>query len=134
MVQETSSSANAVKGTIRIPSLDLRIRLSDGGAQLLSSRPNGVPLIASTNRKSFTNRFYETADPDARDKKSSRKNKFIKIMEMLDIVGDADTSNPRLWKVGLASNFEFDKFFVMPYPHRQHESAAKSSARRCLRR
>ena len=38
---------------------------------------------------SFTNRFYETANHDASDKECSGENKFILIMEILEITVDA---------------------------------------------
>jgi hypothetical protein len=88
--QATTDIISAIKAAKIIPSLDRRIRLSDGGAQRLSSRRNGFPLTASTNRKSFTDCFYEGANPDASDKKPSRKNKFIQIMEMVKPSGGAD--------------------------------------------
>ena len=36
---------------------------------------------------------------------------------MLEIAGDVARSDPCLWKAG--KRFEFDKFFVMPYPKRR---------------
>jgi hypothetical protein len=48
---------NAIKTTRIASNLNLRICLPTGGAQSFSWLLNGVPLVASTNRKSFTGTF-----------------------------------------------------------------------------
>jgi hypothetical protein len=56
---EASPIISAIKATKNITRLDLRIRRLP-----FSSRLNGVPLTASTNRMSFTSRFYQTESPE----------------------------------------------------------------------
>jgi hypothetical protein len=57
---KASNIIKAIKTMKIVPRMDLRVKLSDGGAYSFCSRLNGAPLTASTNRKSFTNHFYQT--------------------------------------------------------------------------
>jgi hypothetical protein len=82
--QETSIIIAAINATRITPSLDRRIVRSAGGAPPASSRLNGVPLTASTKRKSFTPGFYSTGDTHTSGKKASAKNEFIQIMIILE--------------------------------------------------
>jgi len=56
---EASPIISAIKAAKNITKLDLRIRRLP-----FFSRLNGVPLTASTNRTSFTSRFYQTEGPE----------------------------------------------------------------------
>jgi hypothetical protein len=74
-----SNTITAIKAPKSITTLDLRIRRMDGNAYPFSSRLNGVPLAASTNRISFTHRFYQIVKARNSSKKPAIKNKFINI-------------------------------------------------------
>jgi hypothetical protein len=52
-----SNISSAIEAIKLVTRLDLRIRRLDSGALFFSSRLTGMPLIASTKRKSFTCRF-----------------------------------------------------------------------------
>jgi len=55
--EASSNIISAIAAIKLIPRLNLRIRRLNSGALFFSSRLNGVPLTASTKRKSFTCRF-----------------------------------------------------------------------------
>ena len=75
----TSSIISAIKAPMSITKLDLRTRRMGGDAYPFSPRLNGVPLTASTNRISFTYRFYQTIKSRNNSKGPPSKNKFIAI-------------------------------------------------------
>ena len=65
---------SAIKATKSSSRPDLRIR-----RLAFFSRRNGVPLTASTNKMSFTCRFYQTEGQETAEIGPLSKNKFIAI-------------------------------------------------------
>jgi hypothetical protein len=80
---ETSIIMSATRATKIISRLDLRTRRPDGGAPLFSSRLNGDPLTASTNRKSFTYGFYQIDKPDNSNKRFAMETNLLPFIVML---------------------------------------------------
>jgi hypothetical protein len=73
-----SSVISAIKAPNSITKLDLRIRRMGGGSRL-----NGVPLTASTNRMSFTYRFYQIVKARNNSKSSLSEAKLLLFIIML---------------------------------------------------
>jgi hypothetical protein len=84
----TSSIISAIKAPKSITKLDLRIRRIGGDACPFSSRLNGVPVAASTNRISFTYRSYQIIKARNTAKARHRKTNLLLFMEMLENADD----------------------------------------------
>src|ERR1700722_6062259 len=81
--QVASKMINAIKTTKVASMPEPRVRLATRGSYTFSWRLNGLPLTASTNRKSFTICCLRERELGCERQESIGKNKFITVIEIM---------------------------------------------------